>query len=58
MATYETTENGVITPGQTVDLALQANASQMPGNFEEVIIEIVSNDPDSPVQNLRVTRSV
>ena len=53
--TYETTENGVITPGQTVDLALQANASQMPGNFEEAIIEIVSNDPDSPVQNLRVT---
>ena len=52
---YETTENGVITPGQTVDLALQVNASQMPDNFEEAIIEIISNDPDSPVQNLRVT---
>ena len=53
--TFEQVENGTIAPGQSIKLFVQASAKQMPSNYEKAMIEILSNDSQSPSFKVQIT---
>ena len=52
---FDEISEGSLAAGQTMEVLVQVDASQMPSNYEETLIEIVSNDPDQPEFAIKVS---
>ena len=52
---FEHIDNGSVPAGASVEITLQASANQMPSNFETTIVDLTSNDPDSPSLQISVS---
>ena len=55
MVNFEHIDNGSVPAGASVEITLQASANQMPSNFETTIVDLTSNDPDSPSLQISVS---
>ena len=52
---FDEISEGFLAAGQTMEVLVQVNASQMPSNYEETLIDVVSNDPDQPEVAIKVS---
>jgi subtilisin family serine protease len=52
---FEHVDNGSVPAGATVEITVQTSANQMPSDFERAIIDLTSNDPDTPSFQISVS---
>ena len=52
---FEHIDNGSVPAGATVEITVQTSANQMPSDFERAIIDLTSNDPDTPSFQISVS---
>ena len=55
---FEHIDNGSVPCGATVEITVQTSANQMPSDFERAIIDLTSNDRDTPSFQISVSLKI